>query len=411
MDSWIPPFGAALTRREMLRSAGAASMASILSVGCSRNKSDSTSLPPLVGADDPILRFPGKVPMRVINDRPPCLETPWRYYRDDITPNDAFYVRWHLQVIPTSVDSRIWRLKVGGHVEKPLEYSLEQLKQLPPASVVAVNQCSGNSRGLFGPRVLGAQWANGAMGNAKWTGVPLRELLRLSGVKAGALQVSFDGLDEGPLPSVPDYIKTLNLDHALSREPLIAYAMNDQPIPLLNGFPARLIVPGWYATYWMKSLSQINVLSQKFDGFWMAKAYRIPTTPNALELPTALAKETVPISRMNIRSFVTTPDRGARIPVNQPCALDGIAFDGGDGIKSVEISADGTSWQAATLGNDLGKFSFRRWRCSWTPSARGEVKLRVRATSNSGETQPTEAGWNRSGYMRNVIEEWPVTVV
>lgn len=350
--------------------------------------------------------------MRVINDRPPCLETPWSAYRHDLTPNDAFYVRWHLQIIPTAVDTRTWRLRVRGHVAHPLELSLDELRRMEPVSVVAVNQCSGNSRGLFTPQMPGAQWRNGAMGNARWTGVRLRDLLQRAGLKAGAVDVSFDGLDNGGLPSIPDFIKSLPVDEARREDVLLAYEMNGEPLPLLNGFPLRLVVPGWYATYWVKALSEITVLPHPFDGFWMAKAYRIPTTANAVEKPSELAQVTVPINKMNVRSFLTSHQDGAQVAVAQPCELSGIAFDGGSGIKQVEVSTDGgQTWQIASLDADLGRYSFRRWRFSWQPVARGRVPIHVRATSNAGETQPLVAGWNRAGYMRNVVEQVVVEVM
>ncbi len=391
-------------RRQFLRLAAAGAVA--LPAGCTR------PLPPLPETPpDAPLRFPGKVAMRAVNDRPPCLESPWSAFRSDITPNDAFFVRWHIQVIPTTIDTRTWRLKVGGHVDKPIELSLDDLRRMEKTSVVAVNQCSGNSRGLFEPHVPGGQWGNGAMGNAKWAGVRLKDVLDKVDVKSGAVDVTFAGLDKGGLPTVPDYVKSLPIAEARRSELILAYEMNDEPLPLLNGFPLRLILPGWYATYWVKSLSQIAVLPKAFDGFWVAKGYRIPTTPNAVETPKALAKDTVPINRMNVRSFFTTPDSGAHVSVGRPVELDGIAFDGGSGIKQVEVSADGgKTWLTATLGENLGPFSFRRWRLSWNSPAAGDYRLMVRATSNRGETQPAAAGWNRSGYMRNVIEELPIQV-
>lgn len=396
-----------LDRREWLRLAAAGATAAVPLVGCNRRPEPVTEVTP---ADAP-MRFPGKVPMRVINDRPPCLETPWEYFRSDLTPNEAFYVRWHLQVIPTAVDTRTWRLKVGGHVDRPLELSLDDLRRMENVSIVAVNQCSGNSRGLFEPKLPGAQWGNGAMGNAWWTGVRLKDVLDRAGLKAGAVDVSFEGLDRGGLPSIPDFVKSLPVDEARKPDVLLAYEMNGEPIPLLNGFPLRLIPAGWYATYWVKALTDIRVLPHAFDGYWVAKAYRVPTTPNAIETPSNLAKVTVPINRMNVRSFFTTPAPGAQVPLGRVCELDGIAFDGGSGIKHVEVSADeGRTWQQATLGDDLGRYSFRRWRLTWTPSSSGEYRLMVRATSNAGETQPGTVGWNRAGYMRNVIEELRVQV-
>ncbi len=349
--------------------------------------------------------------MRVINDRPPCLETPWEYYRFDLTPNDAFYVRWHLQFIPTTVDLRTWRLRVGGHVNRPLELSLDELRRMESASVVAVNQCSGNSRGLFEPHMPGSQWGNGAMGNARWTGVRLADLLRSAGLRDGAVDVSFAALDRGGYSTVPDFTKSLSVAKAMGPDILLAYEMNGSPLPMLNGFPLRLVVPGWYATYWVKALTAVTVLPHPFDGFWMSKAYRIPTTPNAVEQPGKLAEKTVPINRMNVRSFIVIPEGGSRHAVGRPCPLEGIAFDGGDGIARVEVSLDGgASWSDAELGPNHGPYSFRRWRKAWSPDRRGTYRLQVRATSRSGETQPTVAGWNRSGYMRNVIEEVAIEV-
>jgi sulfite dehydrogenase (cytochrome) subunit A len=397
-----------IERRAWLRYVSLAGISALLPAGCSRRAGSDADAP---AADAP-MRFPDKVPMRVINDRPPCLETPWSAYQQDLTPNDAFYVRWHLQVIPTAVDPRTWRLAVKGHVDRPLELSLDELRRMEPMSLVAVNQCSGNSRSLFTPKMPGAQWGNGAMGNARWTGVRLRDLLERAGLKAGAVDVSFDGLDNGGLPSVPDFVKSLPIDEARRQDVLVAYEMNGEPLPLLNGYPLRLVVPGWYATYWVKSLSDITILPQPFTGYWVAKAYRIPTTPNALEKPDDLAKVTVPINKMNIRSFLSSHEAGSRVPSGQPCQLSGIAFDGGSGIRQVEVSTDGgQSWQGAALGDDLGRYSFRRWRLDWQPAARGSAQVLVRATSNAGETQPLTAGWNRGGYMRNVVEEVSLEIV
>ncbi len=402
--------GPSLDRRRLLRLAGAAGLLAVLPPGCARRAPD-----PPGEADDAPLRFPGKVPMRALNDSPPNLETPWFFYREDITPNDAFFVRWHLQFIPTMVDLRTWRLRVGGHVEKPLELSLDDLRQMKATSLVAVNQCSGNSRGLFEPHVTGGQWGNGAMGNARWTGVPLRDLLRRAGVRDGAIDVTFAGLDRSGYSTVPEFVKSLPVARAADPEfdILVAYEMNGRPLPLLNGFPTRLIVPGWYATYWVKSLSEITVLPQRFTGFWMSKAYLIPMTPNAVEEPGKLTApdKMVPINRMNVRSFFVAPEPGRPLALGQAHGLEGIAFDGGNGIRRVEVSADGGPWQAAELGDDLGNYSFRRWWLSWRPDRAGLYRLRVRAINGAGDTQPEQAGWNRSGYMRNVIEELSVEVV
>jgi DMSO/TMAO reductase YedYZ molybdopterin-dependent catalytic subunit len=378
--------------------------------GCAQRVELATQTIPLQSgpiAYDHLLKFQGKVPMRGVNDRPPCLETPWEYFATDLTRNDAFYVRWHLPNLP-DVNLATYRLKVGGHVEKPVEFSLDELKKMEPVSIIAVNQCSGNSRGLFQPHVPGAQWNNGAMGNAKWTGVRLRDLLQKAGMKSGAVEVSFAGMDSSPSSSVKDYTKSIPLEQAQRSEVILAYSMNDEALPPLNGFPLRLIVPGWFATYWVKAISEIQVLDKPFEGYWVKSAYRIPKQ-GLVDKPGPPPKETVPINRLVVRSFFVTPKENSVVSVGQATALDGIAFDGGSGIKTVEVSEDGgKTWINAQLGDDHGAYSFRRWRYSWTPKQAADYRLLVRATSQTGETQPAEHPWTRSGYLRNGYEAWNI---
>jgi DMSO/TMAO reductase YedYZ molybdopterin-dependent catalytic subunit len=356
--------------------------------------------------------WPEKSPALILHtERPPNLEMPLEYLRHDLTPNDLMFVRWHLAGLPRSIDLRTFRLTLGGHVQRPVSLSYDDLRSMETVSIVAVNQCSGNSRALFTPRVPGVQWANGALANAKWTGVRLRTLLDRAGLQEGARCVTFRGLDTPPIEGPPPFVKSLDVDRALDPDVLVAWAMNDQPLPMLNGFPLRLVVPGWYSTYWVKSLTQVTVLDSAFDGYWMAKAYRIPATPGADEAPDHLASETTPISRMDVRSLLVSPAPGASLKVGTPCAMEGIAFDGGSGIARVEVSVDGgASWQATALDADLGRYSFRRWRLTWTPRQPGPVTIVVRATSASGEQQPPTPQWNRAGYMRNGYERTPVVV-
>ena len=359
----------------------------------------------------PLVRYPGKTDLILLTSRPPQLETPMKYFETAITPNDAFYVRYHIPP-PTRVDLSSWRLKVTGHLDKPLELAMDDLTKFPRASVVAVNQCSGNGRGYSAPRVFGGQWANGAMGNAEWSGVRLRDILSAAGMRAGAVDVSFNGLDQPVIPVVPDFVKSLTVSRIMG-DPniLVADQMNGQPLPMLNGFPARLIVPGWYATYWVKHLSEITVLDQEFDGFWMRKAYLIPDTPCGCVAPGTAPARMVPIKRMDVRSFITSPAPRERLAAGQSVALKGMAFDGGYGIQQVLVSTDqGASWRSAQLGKDLGDYSFREWSLEWKPAAKGPYTLMVKATNRLGESQPSAALWNPAGYLRNVIEELDVTV-
>lgn len=359
-----------------------------------------------------LVRFPEKSELILRTDRPPQLETPLAYFQEDLTPNDAFYVRWHLEGIPTSVNTREFRLQVSGLVERPLAFSLSELRsQFAPVSLVAVNQCSGNSRSFFEPRVPGGQWQNGAMGNARWTGVRLRDLLDRAGVKSGAVDVSFGGLDRPALAATPKFAKSLSIDHARDGDVMVAYEMNGARLPMLNGFPLRLVVPGWYATYWVKALNEIQVLREAFHGYWMEKAYRVPASPDGNESPAHLAKETAPISRMTLRSVFVRPEPGERLRVRTPFEVQGIAFDSGSGIQRVEVSVNGgANWETAQLGPDLGGYSWRRWRFKWSPPTNGKHLLQVRALSKAGEQQPASK-WNRGGYMRNVIEQTEVEVL
>jgi DMSO/TMAO reductase YedYZ molybdopterin-dependent catalytic subunit len=401
-----------LTRRQMLTSAGAAALGVAGGFGTPRGaRAEDTVTLPFANGERPLVKYPGKRPLIGLTSRPPQLETPFSVFNEGIlTPNDAFFVRYHLADIPLEIDPGTYRIAVKGLVETPLSISLDALKtDYQPIEIVAVHQCSGNSRGFFEPRMAGGQLANGAMGNARWKGVPLKAVLDKAGVRAGAVQVSFGALDGPVAPETPDFVKALDLDHARDGEVMIAYAMNGEDLPWLNGFPVRLVVPGWYGTYWVKHLNEITVLDKPFDGFWMKSAYRIPDNECACREPGKPATKTVPINRFDVRSFITSMLDGGKVPAGAPLALRGIAFDGGSGIRQVEVSADGgKTWQPTRLGEDLGKYSFREWTATVT-LPKGEQVLLVRATSNDGKTQPMKAPWNPSGYMRNVVEATKVT--
>jgi sulfite dehydrogenase len=277
--------------------------------------------------------------------------------------------------------------------------------------VTAVNQCSGNSRGFFNPRVNGGQLANGAMGNAKWRGVRLKDILAKAGVAEGAKQVVCDGLDRGTLPATPDFIKTLEIDHALDGEILVAWEMNGEELPWLNGYPLRLVVPGYYGTYWIKHLNSLEITGAAFAGFWMAAGYRIPDTPGGCLEPGTAAGKTIPITKFKIRSFLTSLTDGATVTAGRETVLRGIAFDNGSGLTEVQVSTDGGhAWQGTTLGRDLGKYSFREWTLPWTPGKSGPGEIRCRAFNRLGETQPLEPLWNPAGYMRNVVETTRISV-
>jgi DMSO/TMAO reductase YedYZ molybdopterin-dependent catalytic subunit len=400
-----------VSRRRFFRTAGAATLA----LSPLPALADTTIKLPLPGGPDErsiTTEFPQKGALILQRTRPPLLETPIEVFDQSVfTPNDKFYVRWHWSNIPASVDVNSFRLAVHGHVNQSLSLSLNELMAFPRVELVAINQCSGNSRGYFQPRVPGAQWSHGAMGNARWTGVRLKEVLDRAGVKAGAIQVRFNGMDEPVVPDAPDFMKSLNIDHARDGEIMLAYGMNGEALPLLNGFPLRLIVPGWYSTYWVKMLNDVEVLDQPDTNFWMKTAYTIPDTPHANVKPGQTGFKSVPISRMVPRSFITNIKPGDSLPTGGLALARGIAFGGDTGVSRVDFSSDGgRSWQQAELGKDEGKYSFRQWQLRFPTPGKGSHVLMVRCTNSSAETQPDTPTWNPSGFMRDVIEQTPVAV-
>jgi sulfite dehydrogenase len=395
-------------RRSFLAGSGAAALSGALAAPAS---AEQIVRGVFANGDRPLSAFPQKRPLMVLTPRPPQLETPFAVFDQGVfTPNDAFFVRWHLADIPTSIDAATHRIRVGGAVGKPFSLSMADLQRMPAVEIAAVNQCSGNSRGFFEPRPAGGQWQDGAMGNALWRGVRLKDVLDRAGLAAGAKQVQFNGLDKPTLPGTPDFLKSLDVDVARGDDVIVAYAMNGKPLPLLNGFPVRLVVPGWYSTYWVKMLSDITVLDHVDDQFWMKTAYRIPDTPNHSVTPAEAGFATIPINRMIVRSFVTNITGGASLKAGRT-AVRGIAFDGGSGIKSVEISSDGgTTWTAAALETDYGKYSFRRWNAVVNLESGKPYALACRAFGNDGGAQTATPIWNPGGYMRNVIQQYKVTV-
>lgn len=348
----------------------------------------------------PMVRdFAGKHDMIVQRVRPPLLETPRRVFDSGVfTPNDRFFVRWHWSGMPTGIDAEAFRLNIHGAVNSPMSLALDALVGARETiEIAAVNQCAGNGRGLMQPRVSGAQWANGAMGNALWRGIRLRDLLDRAGVAGTAKYVRFTGLDTALIDTAPQFRKSLPIDKARDPDVIIAYAMNGESLPLLNGYPLRLIVPGWFSTYWVKMLADIEVLTREDDNFWMAKAYRMPDhpiKPGDKDFPTH------PIGAMPPRAFVTNYEDGDSVPRGAPIELRGLALGGDCGVAKVEILNDGAPVQA-TLEADYGPYSFRRWRAT-LPA--GTTRFGARCTNLRGRAQPFEQAYNPSGYARDLVE-------
>src|SRR6266567_5310342 len=302
-----------ITRRNALRGATAVLTSTAVGASTARSLAATVTLP-FENGERPLVKYPQKRPMIGLTSRPPQLETPFSVFDEGvITPNDAFFVRYHLADIPLDIDPETFSVEIKGKVDKPLKLSLADIKKLPATEIVAVNQCSGNSRGFMTPRVAGGQIANGAMGNARWKGVPLKTVLDKAGVQANARQVVFGGMDGPVSDKTPDFAKALDIDHAKDGEVMLAYAMNGLDLPFLNGFPLRLVVPGYYGTYWVKHLNEITVIDSIYDGYWMKTAYRIPDNDCHCVEPGTAPKATIPINRFKVRSFITSVADGAKL--------------------------------------------------------------------------------------------------
>ena len=297
--------------------------------------------------------LPGKRPLIKLAYRPPNYETPISYFKKSITPTDAFFVRYHLSNIP-EVDPKSWKLTIGGEgAGQTMELGFEDLKALPAVDLTAVLQCSGNRRGLFHPHVAGVEWGYGAMGCARWKGVRLKDLLDKVGLKKEAVEIVVNGADGPVTDRTPDFVKSIPVWKAMEETTLIAYEMNGEPLPHWNGFPARLIVPGWTGTYWMKHLISVTPVTKPFDGFWMKSAYRIPLGkfPVVAHFTTQETAVNTPITEMVVNSLITSHADGAMVRADTAVTIAGIAWDGGYGINSVDVSGDGGTGVA--IGNAI----------------------------------------------------------
>jgi DMSO/TMAO reductase YedYZ molybdopterin-dependent catalytic subunit len=364
-------------------------------------------------AEQSLFALPGKLPLIRKTFRPPNFETPVQYFRTPITQNRAFFVRYHLAAIP-EVAAKDWTLTVGGEsAERELKLSLQQLKrEFKPAQVTAVCQCSGNRARPVRAARAGRRVGRRRDGQRAVAGRAPEGRPREGGVKADALEVVFDGADHAPLEKTPDFVKSLPLEMAMDENTLIAFEMNGEPLPHWNGFPARLVVPGWTGTYWVKQLVSVKVVAKPEGNFWMSAAYRLPKgrfkTPS-FKSQVAAANE--PITTMVVNSLITSLKTGQQLRVGQPLLVKGVAWDGGSGIAQVEVSTDGATWHAAKLGKDLGRFSFREFSFSMPTREPGSHVVMARATSRAGETQVNQLIHNPAGYHHNVIQRIYVEVV
>jgi len=358
--------------------------------------------------------FPEKRPMITYSDRPPLLESPLSTFTQEFTPNDEFFVRWHFPDIPTYLDPDTYTININGFVKKELKLTLKELKNdFEQVELNAVVQCGGSGRSSFTPIPGGIQWGNGAMGCAKWKGVRLTDILARAGLLDGAKWIGFNGLEKPAYNKTPSFVRELELDE-LNDHVIVAYQMNGEDLPYLNGYPVRLVVAGYYSDSWIKMLSNITVMDKYKHLFFMDKGYRIADNATESETPEHKAKKTKPITMMNVKSVIGYPEDGAKIDHNSEVVVRGVAWDGGYGIKKVLISLDkGKTWQEAQLKEDNGRYSYRAYRFGFKPTQYGKVTIMAKAINLLGEEQPfsQDIGWNRGGYMYNGIPEINVKVV
>jgi DMSO/TMAO reductase YedYZ molybdopterin-dependent catalytic subunit len=402
-----------MRRRDMLTGLAAGALA-LPAAAAERQYWMSPQLPDGTRAEARVRSLPGKQPLICLSEQPPNYEAPIGAFQSAITQNSEFFVRYHLAGIPSMNDLGTWSVAVGGDAsEREITLGLQDLsRNFPQSEIAAVCQCSGNRRGLSDPHVAGVEWGYGAMGNAVWRGPRLRDVLASAGVKPDAVEVWLGGADGPVLAATPDFQKSLPLHKALADEVIIATHMNGQALPHLNGFPARVVVPGWTATYWMKHVTAIQLSSRPLANFWMEKAYRVPAGMFPVEqpFPSQDHRESWPITEMVVNSVIGSPIEGATVP-RSGFAIEGVAWDRGHGIKQVEVSVDGgRRWERAALGDDLGRFAFRAFGFQARGLPPGPCVVSARATSNAGEAQSERLRWNPAGYHNNMPQQITVTV-
>ncbi|AMV38213.1 sulfite oxidase [Planctomyces sp. SH-PL62] len=345
--------------------------------------------------------------MIVRTERPLNLESPSAALDSFLTPNEGFFVRSHHGA--PAVGLRTWEVVVEGLVDRPLKLSLADLEAMDATTIPAVLQCAGNGRGLFRPRMPGLTWERGAVGHAEWAGVRLAALLERAGVKPEAAHVHFIGGDVPPTTKAPPFTRSIPLARALADDSLIALKMNGEPLPVLHGGPARLVVPGWAANNWSKWVRRIVVSAEEAQTFYMKTGYRIPrepVPPGVNPDPASL----VPVEWMNVKSLITSPDPDASLPLG-PREVRGVAWTGEGHVVKVEVSTvQDPTWREAELLDEPRQGSWRRFKLAWTPPAAGSYTLQARATDSRGEIQPEVSPWNKSGYLWNGYDRIPCVV-
>jgi sulfite oxidase len=337
--------------------------------------------------------------LMVRSANPEDFEMPLTGFGSWLTPAESFFVRTH--IYKPKVELAQWRLRVDGLVEHELTLDMAQIEKFPRVEQVAVLECAGNGRSFYEPGVTGMQWRYGAVGNARWTGVRLADVLHRAGVKSGASQVLFNGADV-PMGNVPDFVRSVPLEKALHPDTMLAFHMNGAPLGGSHGFPLRLVPPGWAGDSWVKWVTNISLIDKEYDGFFMKTAYRRPA--HTVAPGTAVdASAMVPVTAIKPKSVIASPLAGERLAVG-PVTIRGAAWAGESPVARVDVSADsGRTWRPAKLGTERAPYGWRLWQANWTPPGEGSYILMAKTTDERGDTQPFLADWNPSGYLWNVV--------
>ncbi|HEV2033065.1 MAG TPA: sulfite oxidase [Candidatus Dormibacteraeota bacterium] len=330
---------------------------------------------------------------------------PLEALRYDVTPLGLHYLLTHFDI--PEVDPASWRLDIGGAVRKPVALALDDLKAMPKVTAQVILECAGNGRAHNSPRPISQPWLYEAVGNAEWTGTPLRPLLEAAGPLASAVEVVFTGLDRGVQGGIEQlYERSLSVGDTRTGEAFVAYEMNGQPLSPQHGYPLRLVIPGWYGMAQVKWLRSITLVDQPFRGYQQEASYHIAGSDE---------DPGVPVTRMVPRSLMIPPgipDFMSRSRFVSPgsCVIEGRAWSGHGPIKRVQVSTDaGSSWAEATVKAAVSEFAWQAWRYAWNAEP-GEHELCCRAEDSAGNVQPLKATWNTGGYCNNEVQRIKVVV-
>ncbi|MDF1585283.1 sulfite oxidase [Rhodospirillales bacterium YIM 152171] len=402
-------------RRGFLRGAGLAAMGATLGAAIPFHRFMPSGLIPVALAETTEeFVLEGKDGLIVLNDRPINAETPAHLLDDDVTPTARHFVR-NNGIVPDNTSAEGWKLVIDGEVERPLELTIEDLKsQFEVVEYALQLECGGNGRAGFNPPAKGNQWTLGAIGNSKWTGVRLKDVLEKAGVKPSAVYTGHFGADTH-LSGDPDkqaLSRGMPIEKALDPYNLIAFQQNGQDLHPLNGAPLRLVVPGWPGSCSQKWLTRIWVRDRKHDGSKMeVPSYSVPAYPVApgTDVPEA---DFVTIHSMPVKSMITSPQSGETLePGQKSLALRGHAWAGDAGITKVEISNDfGATWSEATLKPLMNPYSWVTFESEVSFPTHGYYEIWARATDENGIAQPFAAPWNPKGYLNNAMHRIAVMV-